>query len=240
MANRPRVIIAIPGATECGMLADWLFSEGYDPAKRPTARSAADEIELTTRAFDLLIADATLAFREGLHALGRKRNPTTPTIVVGDITAARQCEAVGRAAMFLGRPIERVMLTCTVAMAIMEGRPVRCSPRKMVSPVAAVVNGVVSQIIDVSNEGLRLEIPTDRRWVPPPYFNVRVPLIGTAVTVQRMWTRVWPGNSSSRGEATWCGAALAQNRPAAERAWRGLVETIPVAGSSATNTIKVQ
>ena len=36
------VIIAIPGATECGMLADWLFSEGYDPAKRPTARSAPD------------------------------------------------------------------------------------------------------------------------------------------------------------------------------------------------------
>jgi hypothetical protein len=223
------------------MLADWLFSDGFEPAKRPSARSAIEEIEVLTRAFDLLIADAVFAFRDGLHAAGRRRNPSTPTIILGDAATARQCEAIGRQAMFLARPVERVMLACTVSMAIMEGRPIRCSPRKLVAPFAAVVNGVPSRVLDVSYEGLRLEIPRDHRWVPPPYFNVRVPIIGTAVTVQRMWTRVWPGNGRGRADTTWCGVALSQNRPATERVWRGLVETIPVVGaSSAANSIKVQ
>lgn len=238
MANRPRVIIALPDVTECGSVADWLFMEGYEPARRSTARAAAEEMQ--AKSFDVLMADAMFAFRDGLHGSARKRNPLTPTVVVGDAAAARQCETVGRQAMFLARPIDRVMLGCTVSMALLEGRPVRRSERKLVNPFTAVVNGMPSHIIDVSREGLRLEIPRDRRWVPPPYFNVKVPLIGTVVTVQRMWTRSWQGNGRTEA-GTWCGVALSQNRPAAERAWRGLVETIPVVGiSSAADTIKVQ
>lgn len=227
MANRPRVIVALPNVIECGSAADWLSAEGFEPVRRATSRSAAEEMQ--ARAFDLLIADAVFAFRDGLHMANRKRNPSTPTIVIGDAGGAAICESVGRQAMFLARPVERVLLSCTVSMAFMDARPVRRSARKLVNPISAVVNGLPSRILDVSNEGLRLEVPKDRRWVPPPYFNIRVPLIGTAVTVQRMWTRAWPANGPT--EATWCGVALSQNRPGAERAWRGLVETIPLVGS---------
>lgn len=236
VAVRPRVIIALPNITECGSFAGWLVSEGFEPVRRSTPRAAAEEMQ--ARSFDLLIADAAFAFRDGLHAAGRRHNPLTPTVVVGDPTAAAQSDAVGRQAMFLARPVERVMLVCTVSMAMMDGRPARRSMRKLVKPLSAVVNGVPSHIVDVSNEGLRLAMPRDRRWVPPPYFSVRVPLIGTAVTVQRMWTRAWPG--SGRTEATWCGVELIQNGPLAERAWRGLVDTIPLVGSSAPDSLKFQ
>ena len=234
MANRPRVIVALANMQECGSIADWLTAEGFEPVRRATPGSAAEE--MVARPFDLLIADALFAFRDGLHAASRKRNPTTPTIVVGDPAAAPICDAVGRQAMFLARPVERVMFSCTVSMAFMDGRPLRRSERKLVNPCSAVVNGVPSRVIDVSNEGLRLEVPSDRRWIPPPYFNIRVPLIWTAVTVQRMWTRAWPANG--RTEATWCGVALSQNRPGAERAWRGLVETVQLVGGPKTIEVR--
>jgi hypothetical protein len=227
MASRPRVIVALANVHECAAVADRLTAEGFEPVRRATSRSAMDEMQV--RPFDLLIAEAVSVFRDGLHTASRKRNPSTPTIVVGEAAAAALCEGVGRQAMFLARPVEPVMLSCLVAMALMDGRPPRRSERKVVSPFAALVNGVRSRIVDVSNEGLRLEVPNDGRWVPLPYFNIRVPLLGTAVTVQRMWTRAWP--ASGRTKATWCGVALSQNRPGAERAWRSLVETIPLVNS---------
>lgn len=236
MADRPRVIVALPNSTECASVADWLVADGFEPVRRSTARAAAEEMR--ARAFDLLIADAAFAFRDGLHTAGGRRNPLTPTVVIGDSAAAEQCEALGPRTMFLARPVERAMLVCIVSMAILDGRPIRRSARKLVNRFDAVVNGVTSHIIDVSNEGLRLEMPRDRRAVPPPYFGVRVPLIGVAVIVQRMWTRAWPGDG--RTEATWCGGALSQNGAKAERAWRAFVDTIPAAGEPSSDSLRIQ
>ena len=60
-------------------------------------------------------------------------------------------------------------------------RPTRRSVRKAVNRFEAVANGVASHVVDVSYEGLRLEMLRDRQAVPPPYFNVRLPLIGVIV-----------------------------------------------------------
>jgi hypothetical protein len=130
--------------------------------------------------------------------------------------------------MFLPRPIERASLVCTVAMAVMESRPVRRSLRKRVNRFDAVVEGVPSHIIDVSNEGLRLEIPRGRKSAPPPpFFNVRVPILGVALIVRRMWT-----SSSPAPEAAWCGSQLSRNPRRVEEAWAAFVDAIPVAGAA--------
>jgi hypothetical protein len=130
--------------------------------------------------------------------------------------------------MYLPRPIEQPLLVCTVSMAVADGRPVRRSIRKSAHRFSAIVNGVPSHIIDVSNEGLRLELPSDRRSKLPPFFNAQVPLIGVAVTLQRMWARTWP----DQGAVTWCGAALTNNPIRAAKAWEAFVDTIPVVGTS--------
>jgi CheY-like chemotaxis protein len=223
MATRPRVIIASPDRLECNVVADWLSPEGFEPVRRSTARAAIEEMQ--AHPFDLLIADAQFAFADGLHAESRMRRPRTPTIVLGDQATAGATEAINRQVMYLTRPVAQALLVCTVTMGIAEGRPARRSVRKPVHRFSAIVNGVPSHILDVSNEGLRLELPCNRRSILPPYFNAQVPLIGVAVTLQRMWARTWPGQGA---EVTWCGAALTHNPPKAAKAWEAFVDTMPL------------
>ena len=126
MADRPRIILALPDVTECATVAEWLVTEGFEPVRRPSPRSAAEEMR--ARPFDLLIVDATVAMRDGLLAASRGRNPLTPAVVVGNGAAADPRDALS---MYLGRPLERGTFVCTVSMAMMDGRPVRRSTRKI-------------------------------------------------------------------------------------------------------------
>jgi DNA-binding response OmpR family regulator len=223
MATRPRVVIASPDRLESGVIADWIGPEGFEPVRRSTVSSAVEEMQ--ARSFDLLIADHAFAFQQGLHAIARGRRPQTPTVVVGDRAAAAQSDAVNQQVMYLSRPIEQALLVCSVSMAVVDGRPVRRSVRKTAHRFNAIVNGVPSYIIDVSNEGLRIELPAGRRSILPPYFNAHVPLVGVAVTVQRMWARTWPGESTA---VMLYGAALTHNPKRAAKAWETFVDTIPV------------
>ena len=88
----------------------------------------------------------------------------------------------------------------------------------------AVVNGVPSRIVDVSAEGLRLEMSREWRTALPPYFTVRVPAVGVAMTVQRMWTQT----PSTKQSSVWYGSALSNNRVSIHQAWRAFVDTVPV------------
>ncbi len=232
MPERPRVVLALPDAIESSAVASWLSEKGFDPVRRPTAKSAADEMQ--SRPFDLLIADAAFAFREGLHRLSRLRNPTTPTGVVGDMSAAAQCEATG-CSMHVGRPVDGSTLVCYASMAVLDGRPLRRSTRKIVNRIGAVANGAPVHIVDISNEGVRLEVPRDRRSALPPVFTVRVPLIGVGVTVQRMWVAQ---GASGRGETTWYGGALGANPPKAEQGWRSFVDTLPTANGPTSFSVE--
>lgn len=230
MADRPRVIVALPNLNECALVADWLSAEGFEPLARSSSRAAFDDMH--ARPFDLLIADAAFAFRDGLHARSRARNPLTPTIVIGGTAREPRGEAVTPQIMYLTRPIEHALLLCFVSMAFMDSRPTRRSVRKPVSQFDAFVNGLPARLLDVSNEGLRLEVPPEQRSPLPPYFNIRVPLVGVSVTAQRVWTRTSPRHASVR----WYGGALAQNRIPAERAWRSFVDTIPVSQFGVVNS----
>ena len=228
MAASPRIIVALPNAIESATIADWLGINHYEPIRRADARSAAGE--MNARDFDLLVADATFAVRDGLLAVSRQRNPSMPIIVIGNSSEANLSDAVSVHAMYLGRPVERATLLCTVMMAIMEGRPARRSERRIANHFEAVVNDVPSQIIDASYHGLRVQMPAKGLTALPPYFKVRVPLIGVAVSAQRIWTRSAPKQDTP---VILCGAALSVNQPAIEQRWRGFVDMLPAVGAAA-------
>jgi hypothetical protein len=236
MSSRPRVVIALPNVVECGMVAEWLANEGFEPVPCTTARTAAEEMRV--RRFDLLVTDAGFARRDGLLAAGRRLNASTPSVVIGAIGPGEAPDAERRHTIALDRPLDRSMVICTISMALLDGRPVRRSIRKLAHRFATVVNGVPSRLIDVSNEGLRLEIPRGRLAIPPPYFSLKVPFVGVDVTVQRMWARSGPDRGSS--QVTWCGGALTKNRPNAERAWRVFVEMIPIVGGNAETSLQIR
>jgi hypothetical protein len=214
------VIVSLPNPSEATAVADWLLTDGFNPIKRSSAQAAADEMILP---FALLIADVS---HRRLLMQSRGRNPLTPTILIGNAATASSGDALGAQTMYLSRPIDRAMFTCFVAMAMLDIRPVRRSIRKPVNRFDAVANGVPTHIVDVSLEGLRLEMARDKRAALPPYFTVRVPLVGVAVTVQRMWTQ----SAARRESSIWYGGALSQNRSAITQAWKTFVDTIP--GSS--------
>ena len=229
MLEKPRVLVALPDLNEGSAIADWLVAEGFDPVPLGNTRTAVDEMH--ARPFDLLIADSVFAYRDGLYTKGRPRNPLTPAVVIGDADTVPPNEAASTQTMCLARPVERAMLMCYVSMAMLDGRPTRRSPRKLCNKVDAFVNGLPTRILDVSNEGLRLEVSAGRKKVLPAYFSVRVPHLGVSVTVQRVWTRPSPNHAA----ATWYGGTLAQNRSAAEQAWRTFVDTVPVVSEQAAS-----
>jgi hypothetical protein len=109
-------------------------------------------------------------------------------------------------------------------MAIMESRPARRSERKQ-ARLSAVVQGVPSQIVDLSKEGMRLEIPRSLRAAPPPpVFDVKVPMLGVALNVRRLWIASPP---EAVREAIWYGGELSNNSKRVELAWLTLVDALP-------------
>ena len=182
MASRPRILIASPHAGETPMLADWIRSEGFEPVPVQTLSRAAEQIR--DHAFDLFMSDFTFAFKSEpqLLALVRGRNAKTPIIAIGENDPIAESQATTRNVTYLTRPLEQTSVTCSVAMAVMETRPTRRSLRKPVNRFDAIVDGVPSHIIDISKEGLRLEIPRSRKSAPPPpHFTVRVPMLARGV-----------------------------------------------------------
>ena len=221
MPFRQQVIVATPNVDEREELSAWLDAEGFEPMSKPSVASATDA--LASQPFDLAVVDASFVLDGGLRAFGLARFRDTPVIVLGDAADGSACAPLGTQIMFLERPIERVTFICTVTMALMEARAERRSPRRAVRPFEATVNGVKSYIIDVSREGVRLELARDRRMVTPQ-FALRVPLIGVGVSVQRVWVRV-PRPEENLG-VMWCGGQLGKNTALADQAWLRFIDTV--------------
>lgn len=229
MASRPRIIVASPHAVESNTVSDWLTTEGFEPVRIATLERVMEEIR--DRTFDALVVDRVLACKPGQQTIGavRSRNGKTPIIVIGDEDASAEAQVLSRGATYLTRPVDRLSFICVVSMGVMETRPERRSLRKRVHRLDAVVEGVASHIVDISNEGLRLEVPRMRKPAPPPpVFHVRVPLLGIVVTARRMWTCSLPASQ----DAVWYGAELSGNTRRVEMSWRTLVDTIPGAGAA--------
>jgi hypothetical protein len=219
MSFRPRVAIATSFPHECASLAEWLASEGFEPIRLPSGTPRLTD-ELKQCALDLLIVEAPLA-SAAINAL-RARGAQAPILVIGPPDPAAEAQAMARGAIYLARPIDRTLLVCTVSIEIAESRPVRRSERRP-TRLSVVVQGVASQIIDVSREGMRIEIPrTASNAPPPPVFGVAVPMLGVALNVRRLWTATPPDTI----KAIWYGGELSNNSRRAELAWFTLVDAL--------------
>jgi CheY-like chemotaxis protein len=221
MSFRQQVLVATPNADEAAALSAWLDAEGFEPLAKPTSRSASDAV--ASQPFDLAVVDASFVLDGSVRAFGLARFRETPVIVLGDAADSIACAPLGAQIMFLERPVERATFICTVTMALMEARADRRWPRRAIRPFEATVNGVKSYIIDVSREGVRLEMPRDRRMITPQ-FALRVPLIGVGVSVQRVWVRV--PRPDERVGVMWCGGQLGKNTVLADQAWQRFIDTV--------------
>ena len=175
MSFRPRILVATPHSAESKTVTEWLFAEGFEPVRLTDAGRLTEE--LSRARLDVLAVDASFA-PAAIEAV-RPHHPQLPIVVFGDADRAAEARAKSCGAVYLTRPLARDLLVCTVSLAISEPRPLRRSERKP-TRLLVVAHGVPSQIIDVSKEGLRLELPK-RGGVPPPIFDVQVPMLGMAL-----------------------------------------------------------
>jgi hypothetical protein len=144
-------------------------------------------------------------------------------IILGDSAGRRACASVDAQMMFLERPVDHATFICTVTMALMERRSERRAPRRAVKPLEVTVNGLPSRILDVSRDGVRLELPRQSSIVAPR-FVLRVPSAGLGVGIQRAWVRLPRADECL--DVMWCGGQLSQNSPMAEQGWWGLIKTL--------------
>ena len=216
MSYRPRVAVLCGSTVESRTLAAWLTEEGSSQsASRPTQ---ADPTNYSVRARPPRRRCGVCRRRRQRRAA---RRPLLPIVVLGAPDAAAESHAKTRGAIYLTRPVDRALFGCTIAMAIADTVSVRRSVRTAIR-LSVVVQGVASQIIDVSKEGMRVEIPR-RLTVPPPLFDVVVPMLGVKVNVRRLWTA--SAQQSEKGPV-WYGGELSGNSRRAEMAWLTLIDAL--------------
>jgi DNA-binding response OmpR family regulator len=221
---RTKVAVACRSRAERAAITEWLEQGGFHPL--PIFDTAVPPRDLEALAFELLIIDAELMNAGSLMHVARYRATPRPVIVVGDADPDAEIDAERRGASYLVRPLDRQGLVFAVTLALAEGRPMRRSARKAISRVPGAVDGVNTRVLDVSYEGVRVELLARDRATLPPFFTLRVPLFDVAVLVQRVWV------CSGTGEGTlWCGGALARNPQRNVVSWRSLVDHAPATSS---------
>lgn len=218
--SRTRIAVACRSHAERATIVEWLESGGYHPITVPLPTAPARDIEALR--FEMLIVDSELMTVGSLTHVARYRPQPRPLLVIGDADVEAEVEAERRGGTYVERPLESASLLLSVTLALAEGRPMRRSPRKMVASMPAAVDGVPTRVVDVSHEGVRLELSAKDRAALPPFFTLRVPFFDVNVHVQRVWTGT--GTTARTSSVLWCGGALARNSDRALVAWRQLVD----------------
>jgi DNA-binding response OmpR family regulator len=225
MGTRTRIAVATRSRAERATLGAWLDSADFQAV--PVANIGASAREIQALKFEMLIVDAELMTLGSLMHVARYRATPLPVIVIGDADPDAEVDAWRRGASYLVRPIERAGLLFAVSLALAEGRPLRRSPRKLVPRLHGLIDGVPSHVLDVSQEGVRLEVAERHRTSLPPAFTLRVPVFNVAVLVQRVWVSTGVGPSSQ----LWCGGALTRNPQRSAQSWQMLVDMTPGSAS---------
>ena len=179
--------------------------------------------DLHARPIEALIADVSLVPAEDLQRVVKMLGPNRPLVLVGD--PKDRIEEVPRDATWINRPVTRENFTMSLALALAEGRPARRSPRQLVPMLTSSIDGVSSKLLDVSMEGVRLEINGASPSILPPYFTLRVPGFGVSTKVKRVWVA-----TPKRG-TTWCGGVIEKR---ATTAWTNFLHNAPSGGQRIT------
>lgn len=218
MSMSPRVGIACPRPGERAAVSDWLRSAGFEPVVLVDACFVTTDV--TGRPPVLVVADASLLTPVFIASV-RKGDPHRPILAVGDPDDSVEASLSRRHIAFHVRPLNEQALILAVSLAHAENRLVRRSERRVVPRVPLSIEGTSAVLLDVSNEGLRLEMDAAGGARLLPQFVVHVPLIKMAVPVQRVWVR---SASSGVARKVECGGTLLPSDERTLRVWQRLAD----------------
>ena len=212
--------VACRGPSDRATVGEWLAAADYRPVPVRDVRSLARDLEKLP--IEALVADAEVVERIGVADVLRLLTSNRPLLAIGRPDGCPP--ELRHRASWLDRPLSREALTLGVALALAERRPTRRSARKGVLYLPATIDGVVSQVLDVSDEGVRLQLNHTAPSTLPPYFTLRVEAFGVATVVQRAWV----ARPSERTVV--CGGTIQRHLPRSNT-WTHLVAMAPAAAS---------
>ena len=227
-SNSVKIGVACPIPGERAAFLEWLSHAGYEPAPMISLDAVGRELT-AAQPIEALIADVSLVSKADLARLIRVLGPNRPVILVGSPQDA--IEDVPRDAAWMDRPVSRDAFLLSVALGLAEGRPSRRSPRKLVPKLLSSIDGVTSKVIDVSTEGVRLEIAGNSTAVLPPFFTLKVPGFGVAMKVKRVWVA-----TPSQG-SVWCGGIIERPSDAAAATWKNFISNAPHGGQKIIDSV---
>ena len=227
MSTTPRVGVACPRSSERAAVSDWLHSANIEPVVLLDACFVNTDVG--GRPLDCVVADAALLTPHFLSAL-RRGDPHKAVVAIGEAGDPAEAELVRKGVSFYARPVGEKDLMLTVSLAVAEGRPFRRSARRIVPRLASTIEGEAAVLLDVSHEGLRLEMSAARGSKLSPQFVVHVPVLKVGVPVQRVWLKAGP--NPGQAARLQCGATLLAADDRTLRLWLRLSD--PGAGRLAT------
>jgi hypothetical protein len=225
-SNKVKVGVACPIPGERAAFIEWLSHAGYEPVPMLTLETIARD--LTTRPIEALIADVSLVKKETLAHIVKVLGPNRAVILIG--LPKDRIEDVPKDATWMARPVTRDVFLLSVALGLAEGRPARRSPRTIVPKLLSTVDGIMSKVVDVSQEGVRLEITGSAPSSLPPFFTLKVPSFGVQTKVKRVWVTV-PAQGS-----IWCGGILEKQSDKTASTWKNFISNAQHTGKIIVET----
>lgn len=218
----PTILIVDDDDVTRAGLTELLLNAGYQAFSASSLQDGLRALKEHTP--DLLITDVRLGAFNGLQLLAT--NPTVvPTIVVsGFADPVVEADAHRLGADYLVKPIQAAVLFERIERKLDQAakRPAdglaRHSDRHPISrPLAAWVNDIPAEVLDISYGGLRVELPHRTDVELPQTFTVDFPELRLSVPVRLVW--------ATRGDDRLrCGVAVDGARAAAP--WFSLVDTV--------------
>lgn len=220
--NKVRTVLVVSRIeAERTQLASWLSGEGFEVSAAVDFDSAKRALEIA--APDVLVADVKLGAYNGLHLAiwASGRGLATKVVLIGEPDLVLQREAMRTRAVYLTPPLDGTQFLAAVDTLLASFFPARRSPRKRVA-LDATVNGVGVSVVDLSYEGLRLEVPDAEGVSLPAFLTVQLSDYDLSIRVKR----VWLGRPPHPRGALWCGVALPPEDGSSANAWRFVVDTV--------------
>jgi hypothetical protein len=218
-SNLVRIGVACPIPGERAAFLEWLTLAGYEPVPMLDIDSIGRD---TSRPIQALIADVKLVSKADLPRVVKQLGPNRPLILTG--AHGEAIEEVPRDATWMVRPVTRETFLLSVALGLAEGRPSRRSPRRLVPKLMSSIDGISSKVVDVSTEGVRLEITGGSPATLPPFFTLKVPGFGVAAKVKRVWVAM-PAQGSM-----WCGGIIEKQSAKQTASWEKFIVNAPSHG----------
>ncbi|MGE0812967.1 MAG: hypothetical protein AB7O28_27105 [Vicinamibacterales bacterium] len=207
--------LACPNAYERRTFAAWLADAGMEVT--PLIDACRVESDVAGKRLDCIVADADL-LASGVLASLRRHAPRVPVVAVAN-AGAPGGGATGRSAVtVVTRPIDGPALALAVSLAHGEARQGRRHARKPAAAFPAHVSDVHAEILDVSHDGVRIEIARTDAARLGPQFRLRVPMVALDIVVRRAWV------GRGRGDRVQCGARLGTLTGPERLAWDRVLE----------------